>query len=144
MLRCPDCGADCPAQGDDCQGRFDALLALDHSRQEPWGSRHALAFSAFALQHASRYGSDVRQRAWTFLCAVFVRGDDRVAVARALRAAGRDTPDWGLPPLRPDTPTPPFEMTIADLGAFDAQSYADLLDRWCRATIAAWSAPAIR
>ena len=144
MPRCPDCGASYDAHGDDCQVRFDTLLALDHSRREPWGSRHGLAFSAFALQHASRYDRDVLERAWTFLCAVFVRGDDRAAVGRALRAAGRDTPDWGLAPLPAAAPAPPFDMTITDLGAFDAHSYADQLDRWCRSTIAAWSAPAIR
>ena len=53
--RCDECGARYTEPGDSCQARFDQLLALDHSRQEPWGSRHGLAFAAFALQHPRRF-----------------------------------------------------------------------------------------
>ena len=53
--RCEECGAEYPEPADSCQARFDQLLALDHSRQEPWGSRHGLAFAAFALQHPRRF-----------------------------------------------------------------------------------------
>ena len=49
--RCPQCGGALASPDDSCASRFDTLLALDHSRQEPWGSRHASAFATFALQH---------------------------------------------------------------------------------------------
>jgi catechol 2,3-dioxygenase-like lactoylglutathione lyase family enzyme len=42
------------------------LLALDHSRQEPWGSRHGVAFAAFALQHPARYATSL-DPAWATL-----------------------------------------------------------------------------
>src|ERR1051326_7998235 len=51
MVRCVECGAEYESDEDSCVARFDRLLALDHSRQEPWGSRHGQAFAAFALQH---------------------------------------------------------------------------------------------
>jgi hypothetical protein len=47
---CPECGATYSEEGDSCAARFDQLLALDHSRREPWGSRHGQAYAAFALQ----------------------------------------------------------------------------------------------
>ena len=64
MGSCEDCGASYAAPDVDCSMRFDELLALDHSRREPWGSRHGLAFCAFALQHPRTYDRDVLQRAW--------------------------------------------------------------------------------
>ena len=36
--RCPECGAVYADPGDSCAVRFDALLALNHSRREPWGA----------------------------------------------------------------------------------------------------------
>jgi Family of unknown function (DUF5946) len=53
--RCEECGARYRVAADPCQDRLDQLLALDHSRREPWGGRHGLAFAAFALQHPRRY-----------------------------------------------------------------------------------------
>ena len=139
MTTCASCGATYSVSGDDCNARFDALLALDHSRSEPWGSRHGLAFSAFALQHPDRYDPDVLQRAWLFLNAVYIRGSDRADVARALRRGGRETPQWDVPPLPAERPRGSFDLTIADLGSFAADAYAANLDRWCRATVSGWS-----
>src|SRR3954468_18020132 len=52
---CSECSASYSGSDDSCGARFHALLALDHSRQEPWGSRHGQAFAAFALQHPETY-----------------------------------------------------------------------------------------
>lgn len=54
--RCEECGATYASAEESCASRFDELLALDHSRTEPWGSRHGLAFAAYAAQHPQRYG----------------------------------------------------------------------------------------
>jgi len=35
---CPQCGAIYQQTEDSCAERFPALLALDNSRQEPWGA----------------------------------------------------------------------------------------------------------
>lgn len=128
---CPDCGAP-TSSGESCADRFSRLLALDHSRQEPWGSRHGLAFAAYTLQHPSTQAPEVLRRSWTMLCRVYLAGDDRDAVARGMRRVGGGHVIW-------DVPAPPptwesgrgFPVTIADLGDFDAASYASRLDAWC-------------
>lgn len=140
MFPCPECGAIYQEDGDDCQRRFDALLALDHSRTEPWGSRHGLAFSAFALQHPSRFPPDVALRAWTMLYSVYVLGNDYLRVTAALRRLGRQNPDWDLPALPASRPASPFAFTISDMGSFTAPSYPDQLDGWCRAALNGWDA----
>ena len=137
-MTCIECGAVYEADGDDCARRFESLLALDHSRTEPWGSRHGLAFSAFALQHPGRFPADVAQRAWILLYSVYVQGSDYQRVTAALRRVGRQNPDWAVPPLPETTPSAPFAVTITDLGLFAAESYPEQLDRWCRAALAGW------
>ena len=135
---CLECGAVYQAEGDDCARRFDSLLALDHSRTEPWGSRHGLAFAAYALQHPGRFPADVAERAWTLLYSVYVLGHDCQRVTAALRRMGRQNPEWGVPPLPPRKPSPHFSVTIADLGSFDAGTYPQQLELWCKAALAGW------
>ena len=140
MAACPGCGAVYASAEESCAGRFEALLALDHSRAEPWGSRHALAFSAFAFQHPDRFARDVLERAWLILFSVYVMGRSADRVVKALRRAGKRLPDWGLPSLPPGDPAPHFAVTIADLGSFPAETYPAQLDNWCRAALAGWRA----
>ena len=136
--KCPSCGAAYSTPGDCCAARFDELLALDHSRTEPWGSRHAIAFSVFALQHADRFDRKVLQRSWTLLCNVCEQGHDLQRITAAFRRSGNKDTGWESAPLPSGSPTPPFAVTIADLGAFGAETYPELLDRWCNATLAHW------
>lgn len=138
MNACPGCGARYASPEDDCDARFAALLALDHARVEPWGSRHGLAFSAFVLQHADRHSRDELERAWLMLYSVYRSGVEVDHVVRGLRAAGKVAPAWDVPALPATSPPTRFPVTIADLGAFPAESYAAQLDEWCRATLAAW------
>jgi hypothetical protein len=135
MPSCNECGAVYQSEGDDCARRFETLLALDHSRTEPWGSRHGLAFSAFALQHPGRFPADVAERAWIMLYSVYIQGSDYQRVTAALRRMGRQNPEWGIPPLPQQRPST-FTVTIADLGAFEAESYPRQLDLWCQAALA--------
>lgn len=143
MPACPECGAVYEPGGEDCGRRFEALLALDHSRTEPWGTRHGLAFSVFALQHSGRFPLNVAERAWILLYRVYVEGDDYRRVTAALRRIGRQNPDWDVPARGAQRPTT-FSVTIADLGSFSANRYIDQLDRWCRATVEAWRASGTR
>ncbi len=134
-MTCPDCGARYDRAGECCQQRFDVLLALDHSRREPWGSRHGLAFATFALQHPSLHSEATRILAHECLTRVLTRREPLADVVADFRArqvssrssvAGRD-----VPVRRTD-----FAVTIASLGEFDADRYADELDAWARATLA--------
>jgi len=138
MTACDSCGAVYEAEGDDCQRRFDALLALDHSRTEPWGSRHGLAFSAFALQHPDRFPPDVPARAWIMLYTVYVQGGDYLRVTTALRRLGRQKPAWDVPPFPARRQRANFEVTIADLGTFPADAYPKQLDLWCKSALDGW------
>ena len=134
MVACPECGAQYSDADDSCTARFDVLLALDHSRQEPWGSRHGQAFSAFALQHPLRYATSL-DAAWRILYRIHVAGDapSRVLAALAGRAPTVSAA-WDVPP-RPNAPHGAPALTIASLGAFAAESYAADLEAWCDATL---------
>ena len=132
---CDQCGA--PVA--DCVERFHALLALDHSRAEPWGSRHGLAFAVFTLQHSRDASPETVQRCREMLHRVYVLGEDRTRVASEFRRRGASD-DVDLSKLVGDKQPPEgFAFTIVDMGDFGAESYAANLDAWCRATLAAWS-----
>jgi hypothetical protein len=138
-IACPECGARYEETEDDCFQRFDRLLALDHSREEPWGSRHGLAFAAFALQHPKtpRYQRAL-EGAWFALCSVYLLGQPPSYVFNLLRAGGGKLPELGDIPERPDSLVETPAVSIRDLGDFDAASYPDRLADWCRATLRAW------
>jgi hypothetical protein len=127
--QCPDCGARYFADDDSCADRFNSLLALDHSRREPWGSRHGQAFAAFALQHPSRFSTSL-DRAWTALYRIYCLNERPTDVFPSIRAAKQNA---GVPPRPPRTAAP--SVTIADLGDFAAATYAARLDAWCIATL---------
>lgn len=134
---CPECGATYFESDDSCAARFAALLALDHSRREPWGSRHGQAFAAFALQHPATHAASL-DRAWAVLTRIYVDGErPKHVFDRLLSQRGGIPPDWNHPP-RPARPVAAPSITIADLGDFDASEYAERLDDWCRASLAAW------
>jgi hypothetical protein len=136
---CPECGATYSALDDSCAARFETLLALDHSRQEPWGSRHGEAFAAYALQHPAMHAASL-DRAWLVLQQICVKGMAPDRVFGALVAArGKMPPGWEVP-ARAARPVRAPAITIADLGDFDAATYAGRLDEWCRAALAAWGA----
>ena len=141
--QCAQCGAIYEQAFDSCAERFNALLALDHSRQEPWGSRHGSAFAAYTLQHPQGVGRESLERCWLLLYRIWIAGDDPQFVARTLREMDRgERPTWKTPPL-PLKPSGVPHVTIADLGAFDADVYPALLESWCRATLQARGQPPI-
>lgn len=141
VTTCDECGATYTVEGDCCAARFGELLALDHSRVEPWGSRHGQAFAAFALQHPRTYASSL-DRAWASLHRIHVAGLDPAHVFGELVAERGALPrHWKVPP-RPENRGVSPTVTIADLGDFAAESYAGQLDEWCRASLAAWGVDA--
>ena len=142
---CPQCGAVYENADDSCAQRFSALLALDHSRQEPWGSQHGSAFAAFTLQHPEGQPRALLERCWIMLHRIWVARDDPQFVIRTLRDVENGRPHrWTVPPLPVDAARPRRpRVTIADLGEFDAAGYPGQLEAWCRATLEALAQPSI-
>jgi hypothetical protein len=137
-MPCAECGATFLDNSDSCTSRFAVLLGLDHSRQEPWGSRHGMAFAAFALQHPTIYPQSL-DRAWVALFQIYVAEADPPYVFATLRAAAdRVVPrGWVVPPRPAQRVTAPV-VTIADLAVFAADAYPVRLDAWCRASLTSW------
>ena len=140
---CPQCGARYQYADDSCQQRFSQLLALDHSRQEPWGSRHGSAFAVYTLQHPAGQDRPMLERCWLLLHRIWMAGDDAQMVARSLRRANQGGPLYlNATPLPPDASQPRvFPITIADMGDFERESYPRLLEDWCRATLETLATP---
>jgi hypothetical protein len=136
---CPQCGAAYEQPDDSCAERFSALLALDHSRQEPWGSRHGSSFCAYMLQHPAGQPRESLERCWTMLYRIWMAGDDPQYVVRTMRLVEQGVPaPWMVPPLPADAARPRRpRVTIADLGTFEAADFPARLEAWCRATLEA-------
>ncbi len=141
MSACAQCGAEYADPSQNCEERFDALLALDHSRVQPWGSRHGLAFSTFALQHPEGRTPAQLAACWVMLYRVWIKGDNRAKLAASMRAQQSLTPEeWGVPGLPPvPAAGKKYAVTIADLGGFNAESYPEKLEEWGKATLAMWT-----
>lgn len=137
---CPQCGAIFADDSQTCEEQFDKLLALDHSHVQPWGSRHGLAFSTFALQHPQGRSDGQLTACWIMLYRVWVKGDNRAKLAAAMRERQNRPPaEWDVPPLPKVPPTGTrFAVTIADLGDFDADTYVRKIEDWGRATLQTW------
>src|SRR6476660_6084771 len=119
---CPECGAPYPNDAVTCEARFHALLALDHSRREPWGSRHGQAFAAFALQHPVTHAASL-DRAWAALWRIYVAGEPPARVFGALVAhRGTAPPGDKDVPIRPVARATMPSITIADMAAFAAET----------------------
>lgn len=139
MPTCPECGASFAADDDSCELRFQHLLALDHSRQAPWGPLHGLAFAAFALQHPGRYDDAVLERAWMLVQRVVRGGEDAFRVAQDMRLRPPDARAWeGAPFPGRSAPRRPFGVTIATLGEFPADRYSEQALTWGAAAIEGW------
>ena len=130
MSTCAQCGATFADATQSCEERFDTLLALDHSHVQPWGSRHGLAFSTFALQHPRGRTAAQLAACWVMLHRVWIEGDNRAKLAAAMRERQDQPPaEWGVPPLPAAPPAgTAYTVTIADLGGFDAETYPEKLE----------------
>ncbi|MFE0377988.1 DUF5946 family protein [Streptomyces inhibens] len=148
MEPCAECGA--PMDPRSCDELFDALLALDHSRQAPWGPLHGVSVSCFLLQHPSRLPDDDGAMARALLRAYLEGGLDEanqlVGQARrgnSHRVKGRPSRvvrDAALP--HRDAPRSRFSVTIEDVavdGTFPSTEFAERVKAWAAATVDAWS-----
>lgn len=149
--RCPECGG--PVSPHSCDDLFQELLALDHSRQAPWGPLHPVAMACFFLQHSSRVPAGNRSLYWALLHAYLREGlaatgpmAERVRKLNSHRRGGRapragDYP--GAPPFPQVEPPCDFATTIADVaadGRFPAAGHEERVRRWAADTVGAWQA----
>ncbi|MFD6951887.1 hypothetical protein A6A08_15665 [Nocardiopsis sp. TSRI0078] len=141
MDTCPECGAvgDTP-----CGDLFRRLLALDHSRREPWGPLHGVAVACYRLQHPSSLAQGSHRFPLELLRA-YVEGGAEAATRlteRARRAnshRARQRERTGAVP-HPGVPTG-FAVTIAEVavdGGFPADRHPERVRAWAEATLAAW------
>ncbi|MFG2395908.1 DUF5946 family protein [Streptomyces lydicus] len=152
MESCTECGA--PMGPRSCDELFDALLALDHARQAPWGPLHGVSVSCFLLQHPSRLPADDGAMAWALLQAYLAGGLDEVnqLVGQARRGnshrvkdrSSHDVRDAAQPPrdANRNAPRSRFSVTIHDVavdGSFPSSEFAERVRAWAAATVDAWS-----
>ncbi|MFE7245983.1 DUF5946 family protein [Streptomyces sp. NPDC057580] len=148
MEPCAECGA--PMNPRSCDELFHALLALDHSRQAPWGPLHGVSVACFLLQHPSRLPADDGAMAWALLRAYIDGGLDEVnqLVGQARRGnshrvkgrPSRVARDAALP--HRDAPRSRFSITIEDVavdGTFPSAEFTERVEAWAAATVDAWS-----
>jgi hypothetical protein len=147
MDRCAECGR-FTAEAT-CETLFHQLLALDHSRQEPWGPLHGVAVGTYFLQHPTGQKPAALRPQWSLAHAYLAGGLPRIeAMTRRVRqlnansGSGRkpEAADYGdAPPLPSATPTA-YAVTIGDVavdGTFPAEGYAERVRAWVSATIEA-------
>ena len=108
---CDECGA--PTNEVTCAELFDRLLALDHSRRQPWGSLHGEAVACYFAQHtnAPRAPRDVAPLMARL--EAFVADEER----------------------RECTQTTTIHDVAVD-GSFPAAGYQERLEQWARSILA--------
>jgi hypothetical protein len=139
------------AASSSCDGLFQDLLALDHSRQAPWGPLHGIAVACFLLQHSPRVPASARAVYWAMLHGYLEGGldavtrmTDRVRRLNSHRFGGRppEASDYpGAPPFPDTDPPTSHDTTIVDValdGGFPATGYEARVRSWAADTIAAW------
>ncbi|WP_432535616.1 DUF5946 family protein [Kineococcus arenarius] len=159
MSTCEDCGAHLDTRT--CVELFLDLLALDHSRQPPWGPLHGVVTSAFFLQHPSDPRATPAQQAFGLsLIHDYLRGGQAAVTAaaegaraannhratdrtRVRRTGGRPTETTGAQPAaQPSEPV--TTTTIHDVavdGTFPAAGYEERVRRWARFVAFTGAAP---
>lgn len=127
-----------------CGELFQRLLALDHSRSEPWGPLHGVVVACYRLQHPAT----LTQGSHPFLLELlrtYVEGGAEAArrmTERARRANSHRVRqrEPTAPAPRPGVPTG-FAVTISNVavdGSFPADHYPERVRAWAEATLAAW------
>jgi hypothetical protein len=112
---------------------FEALLALDHRRLQPWGEFHGLNVACYLLQHPAQAPHGVDGEHLELVTAFL--GGGLAAARRWERERVRLNRQQQLSAARRPIPTRshPATFTIADLsvdGTFPAEGYEERMKRW--------------
>ncbi len=143
MDTCAQCGA---VSETPCEELFQQLLALDHSRQEPWGPLHGVAVACYRLQHPGSLSEGAHEFPLELLRAHLEDGSaaSHKLTERARRGnSHRVHRERGVrTSTTPEAPSG-FGFTIAEVaadGGFPAEGHPERVRAWARATLTAWSA----
>lgn len=127
---------------------YHRLLALDHSRQPPWGPLHGVAVATYLLQNCT--GPIAADDPRLELLRVFLDGGRPALDARTAGRRRRNSHRaHGSPvaasrgPLLTGQPTR-FRTTIAEVavdGSFPAAGYEERVRAWAADTLRAWTGP---
>lgn len=127
---------------------FHRLLALDHSRQPPWGPLHGVAVACYLLQQADAPVAEDDYNLETLR--VFLAGGQPALTALAEQRTRRNSHRAGSnSPFPPSSgqllrgPPPSFATTITDValnGTFPAPGYEQRVRQWAAHTLQAWTA----
>ena len=134
---CPECGA-LLAEGDSCQGIFDAFLAREFT-DPGYGEVHMLTVACFMIQHG-RYSDEALAWIEQKLRAVLEEGlSPEELLRQAARETGQRTRTWKVNrgPEERSLPRVAWSMTIADVARNerDARSYCALVRQWAEVTL---------
>ncbi|SNT63289.1 hypothetical protein SAMN05421812_11546 [Asanoa hainanensis] len=131
-----------------CDELFERLLALDHSRQPPWGPLHGAAVACFFLQHPGHPLGPRGRNDFGWACLLAYRSGGQAALhavtdlarrRNSHRHAGSELFDVTAPEFASSTS---FAVTITDVavdGSFPADGYEKRLLAWADATYLAWT-----
>lgn len=140
MTTCSECGTTGEIP---CTTLFDRLLALDHSRAEPWGPLHGVVVACYRLQHPAQLpeGPEVLLELLRVFVAEGSAGARRFTEhrrrANSHRNRGRTPAPHEPVAVAPDG----FLVTIGDVavdGTFPAPGYEQRVRAWADTTLAAW------
>ena len=131
---CTECGGS--GRLGTCAELFDALLALDLQRLQPWGRFHGLNVACYLLQHPSRTPDSALDGHWHMVTVFLADGLDamnalQAGLVRANRHGARPWSAFDSPPARSAAATVTIEDTSLD-GTFPAVGYVQRMLDWAR------------
>lgn len=141
MNTCAQCGA---VSDTACEELFQRLLALDHSRQEPWGPLHGVAVTCYRLQHPA----SLAEGDHVFLLELLrTHVTDGAEASRKLTERSRRANSHRVRQRKHTAPVPRadapngFAFTITEAavdGSFPAEGHPERVRTWATTTLTAW------
>ncbi len=119
------------------------LLALDHSRVQPFGRFHGINVACYFAQHPSRGNASALPAQRAIVAAFVNQGIEAVharqdAAVRRNSHARRAAPGAADLHCEAEALLPPFAVAIEDVsvdGTFPAEGYEDRMVEWAKAIV---------
>ncbi|GAA4424086.1 hypothetical protein GCM10023169_20470 [Georgenia halophila] len=126
-----------------CEDHFMTLLALDHSRVQPFGRFHGVNVACYFAQHPSRCKASALPAQRAIVAAFVNQGIEAVhamqnAAVRRNSHSSRAAPSAVNDHCEGKVLLPPFAVAIENVsvdGTFPAGGYEDRMIEWAEATV---------